>query len=196
MKARLMLLFTIAPWLFYGAGNLFGHRGWGAVLAIAAMLGVCLVGHKFKGPDWTQLVFFILILVGVAWLRIPWMTRLQPALAPALFTMLAFGSLAIGRPFTEAYARETTNPRLWDDPAFEAHFMRVNRLLTLAWGAAFALALGCAAWRLTHPFTALWPLRGISSLGFLAALLLTRYFPFWYQRNIYERERNALMEAA
>ncbi len=43
-------------------------------------------------------------------------------------------SLAIGRPFTIQYARETVPPDLWDSP----QFIRTNRVITLVWIAAFA----------------------------------------------------------
>ena len=43
------------------------------------------------------------------------------------------GSVAIGHPFTESYARETTPKELWSTPQFRA----VNRQISLVWGLAF-----------------------------------------------------------
>jgi all-trans-retinol 13,14-reductase len=54
----------------------------------------------------------------------------------ALLSVVAWSSLAVGRPFTEQYAREEWPEALWTDPGFRA----VNRLLTALWGVIFAAA--------------------------------------------------------
>lgn len=51
--------------------------------------------------------------------------------------LIALGSLAIGLPFTLQYAREEVAPELWGNPVF----LSVNRRITAAWAAAFAVML-------------------------------------------------------
>jgi hypothetical protein len=50
-------------------------------------------------------------------------------------TVIALGSILVGRPFTESYARETVPKNLWDTPTFH----HTNRIISAAWGLAFAL---------------------------------------------------------
>jgi hypothetical protein len=48
-------------------------------------------------------------------------------------TTIVFGSILIGRPFTESYARQTTTPAAWDTPGFHD----INRRISAVWGLAF-----------------------------------------------------------
>jgi hypothetical protein len=53
-----------------------------------------------------------------------------------LFAIVLF-SLAIGRPFTIQYARESVQPELWTSP----RFMRTNQIITCVWLVAFAVII-------------------------------------------------------
>ena len=60
-------------------------------------------------------------------------------LSSLVVAVVAFGSLAVGRPFTEYYAKQTTPREYWHSPTFR----RINRVLTAVWGAVFVVcALG------------------------------------------------------
>jgi hypothetical protein len=48
-------------------------------------------------------------------------------------TLIVFGSILVGHPFTEAYARERTPEALWSTAGFHA----VNRRISAVWGLAF-----------------------------------------------------------
>jgi hypothetical protein len=48
-------------------------------------------------------------------------------------TLLVFGSVALGHPFTESYARETTPQQFWHTDRFHD----TNRRISLVWGLAF-----------------------------------------------------------
>ncbi len=56
----------------------------------------------------------------------------RPALHIAL-TLIVFGSILIGHPFTESYARHTTPKAVWNTPQFHA----LNRRISAVWGLAF-----------------------------------------------------------
>ncbi len=60
-------------------------------------------------------------------------SRYAQAGAHAFLTLIVLGSVAIGRPFTEPYARESTPQSVWDTP----HFHAVNRKISAVWGLAF-----------------------------------------------------------
>jgi hypothetical protein len=50
-----------------------------------------------------------------------------------VLTVLVFGSILVGRPFTESYARATTPEEVWHTKEFH----EVNRRISAAWGLAF-----------------------------------------------------------
>ena len=61
-----------------------------------------------------------------------WALRAQ-AVAHGSLTLIVFGSILIGRPFTEPYAREQAPERVWKTAAFHD----LNRRLSAVWGLAF-----------------------------------------------------------
>jgi hypothetical protein len=60
-------------------------------------------------------------------------SRYAQAGAHAFLTLIVLGSVAIGHPFTESYARESTPKEVWGTPGFRA----INRTISLVWGLAF-----------------------------------------------------------
>src|ERR1019366_3638412 len=60
-------------------------------------------------------------------------SRYAQAGSHTALTLIVFGSILIGHPFTESYAREKTPAALWDTPEFHA----INRRISAVWGLAF-----------------------------------------------------------
>ena len=188
MTNRSNALFTLFPWSLYFLGRVISRPAVGIAGAVIVMFAARLLGrYRFKCTDWTQLTFFFLLLLGVYWGRNPWLIKYQSVLAPACFTLLSFGSLLIGRPFTADYARGQVPERFWLDPVFPRHFQRVNLILTSGWGVAFALAMFCASWEIRHPPVHGWWMKAIPWGGFILIFLGTRYFPYWYQNEVYAK---------
>ncbi len=52
-----------------------------------------------------------------------------------VLTLLIFGSILVGRPFTESYARRTMPPEMWHTRGFR----EVNRRISVAWGFGFVV---------------------------------------------------------
>ncbi len=67
------------------------------------------------------------------------LARYGRAIATAGLALIAFGSLAVGHPFTAQYAREQVDRSVWDSETFRV----LNRRFTALWGAAF-LAMACS----------------------------------------------------
>jgi hypothetical protein len=128
-----------------------------------------------------------LIWIGAAWLHVPWLLACQSYLAPALLALLAFGSLAIGSPFTLVYAREWAPRSMWDNP----HFYLVNRILTALWGAAFLLSAVAKYWN-GLPWTALIALN-LFTMSLVACF--TKWFPEWYRDHVYVKYEKREVEA-
>lgn len=181
-QANLAFLATAVPLAAY---FLLKSAGWftaGVVAALVLFLffnGVLL--RRFKWVDVTFILFFLAMLVGVSWLEIGWMKEYRNVFAPAMLAFLAYGSVLIGKPFTQQYARERMAPVWWDNP----HFHRVNRILAWVWGTCFAtgavlafLAVRMEAWPLWLSYAAS---AGLS----IFALTFTARFPKWYRREVY-----------
>ncbi|MEU1424172.1 MULTISPECIES: hypothetical protein [unclassified Kitasatospora] len=107
-------------------------RGWDA-LVIEASAVVFLAGYTcaaFAAPDSTAVAHY------------------GPPLSSLWLAATAWGSLALGRPFTLGIARTQTPEHVWKSPLF----LRVNRVITAVWAAAFTLAgLGGALLRHYRP---------------------------------------------
>ena len=159
------------PWVCYGIGLGTNHPAWGSLAAFLLVAGaIAAAPRRTKSVEVVLGIFFLLSACRISWL-VPW----QASLAPALLALLAFGSLAVGRPFTTAFAREVAPPEVWDDP----RFLFVNRFLTVFWGTAFLFCAWLRHWRGLPPAATL----ALSCLVMFLAALFTKGFPEWYRRR-------------
>jgi cobalamin biosynthesis protein CobD/CbiB len=76
-------------------------------------------------------------------------------------------------PFTEQYARETTPPEVWKQPAFK----RTNRVLTLMWGLVFAATAVLGYVAVKVPSTSDWTEWVIPVALIVAAFKVTQIYP-------------------
>jgi len=88
-------------------------------------------------------------------------------------------SLAIGRPFTLAYARERVPEAFWALPVFHA----TNRIISAVWGLAFAVLVAADAAAEYLAAVPLWVDVGASVAAFLGAVWFTRWYPAVVRRR-------------
>lgn len=140
---------TFAPWIVYAVVP-SSHWQWGALLALlitAAEVAWYLV-HR-TAPDAMlielgSLVFFAVITAVALADPQAALHAYTPALANGWLAVIAWFSLAIGRPFTLGIAKQSAPREIWDHPIFR----RTNLIITLVWAVAFtagAAALGTLA---------------------------------------------------
>lgn len=160
------LLAGTAPWAAWWALAPWQDQPWRGLGALAVWwITQALERLTLKAVDAVFALYFLAL-------------ALHPALPPwtvhALLATMALASLGCGRPFTLAYARESTSPDEWTEPGF----LPANRLLTALWACAF-LANTAA----TAAFPAPWPLPAwcwvMLHLGLAA--LFTKLIPRWYR---------------
>lgn len=143
------LLLGALPWIAFGIAGMSGHGKLGTLIALMAAAG--LVGWRarrgdFKAPEVVALGYFALRLgLGAAGVAVP--PQLEPVLLFAALALMAWGSLAVGRPFTWQYARDQWPEAYWDNSGFK----KINAAATAVWALAFTavvglLALGAPAW--------------------------------------------------
>ncbi len=168
------MMWSLTPWLtFMTASSLFilwaGLAAGGLVALV--VLGRAVVQKKVHVLDLAS-IFFLLALASALVVVHPgdlgtWNRYAQPG-AHGLLTVLVFGFVLLGRPFTEASAREQTPAVVWHNPRFQTF----NRELSLVWGLALlvgTLSLALAGAVSAAPFV----LRMAVPMG--AMIVATKY---------------------
>jgi hypothetical protein len=129
------------PWVLFSVISRRDTVEAAALIALVASIAIAIPGLRNGRPKLLELgaiVAFAAFSI-VAVLADPsagdWLERYGRAIAAALLAAIAFGSVALGMPFTEQYARETVPEQFWHT----ARFRSINRQISLLWGAVFAL---------------------------------------------------------
>ncbi|ACL17579.1 hypothetical protein [Methanosphaerula palustris] len=108
---------------------------------IICLVATVLVGYKDLAnkiiSQWVTVFFFalnsLLIIVLHQYQVIPYIS----ISSSAVLTLVAFGTLAIGMPFTLQYAKLDVPRETWENPIF----IQINKEMTFGWGLLFAVGL-------------------------------------------------------
>ena len=132
------------PWVIFGVASGFNHwrvaAGGGLILCVVYLVLLTRRGASIKLPDCATLAFFVIASVMIVGLRSTTFTVYSAVVVWACFAVAAWGSVAIGRPFTAAYARESAPTEFWEHPVF----IRLNLLMTLVWCGLMTINIGIA----------------------------------------------------
>ena len=135
------LVWSFAPWLVFllasRVTSLYGAVAAGVVAAVVVLIRG--VGRRrVHMLDVASTVYFVVFGAALIALRpghLDYWGRYAQAVLDVALTLLVFGSILAGRPFTEAYARETTPESVWHtDPSHS-----LNRRISTVWGLAFLI---------------------------------------------------------
>jgi hypothetical protein len=131
-----------APWILLsiveGPDRLVLASALALALAIVVTVAGAMADMNLKLLEVTAIGFFaVLTVIAVAsgpstsrWLGV-WSAEL----CNVAIAVITIGSIALRRPFTLQYARETTDPAQWESPLF----LRINYVISAVWAAAFVL---------------------------------------------------------
>jgi hypothetical protein len=133
------LIWSFAPWLVFllasRVTSLYGAVAAGALVAVVVLTRA--VGRrKVHLLDVASTVYFIALgatLVVVQPGHLDFWARYAQAGSHITLMLLVFGSILVGRPFTEAYARDTVPESVWHTDRFHS----LNRQISAVWGLAF-----------------------------------------------------------
>lgn len=131
---------SFAPWIIFGvvaSPSTWEYAALAALIASIVLSGQDLLRGRLRLLDVTGIVFFaVLSVLGLALVRgqLLWVETYAQVISNGLVAVVALGSL-LADPFTAQYARESSPREVWDSPVFR----HINRVLTTAWGTAFAL---------------------------------------------------------
>jgi intracellular septation protein A len=139
-----MGVMAFAPWILYGFASGFNHwrmaTGGGLILCIVYLAVLSRRGISINLTDWTMLTIFAVGAVLTIGLRSPVFPIYSAVIIWTCFALGAWGSVAVGHPFTEVYAREKAPPEFWEHPVF----IRLNLLMTLVWCGLMTVNIGFA----------------------------------------------------
>jgi len=136
------ILASFAPFIAFAVLIHFGQTSlalWAAAVIAAALIvrdGV-LAGKSIKILDAGTVLLFGLLAVFSTISGQAWTIPVVRLVVDCGLLLIVLASIAIGTPFTIQYAREMVPENLWSTPEFFA----INRNITLAWAAAFAVMI-------------------------------------------------------
>ncbi|SFW76853.1 hypothetical protein [Amycolatopsis australiensis] len=130
---------SLLPWIAFAVvATQFDWR-WSGLTGLVISAALLLLARRDGRTadtliiEWSGFAFFALLTaVAFSFPASPLKTY-TGALTDAWLALTAWGSLAIGKPFTLGIARTSTPEALWDNPIFK----RVNVIITLVWALSF-----------------------------------------------------------
>ncbi|MFE3607418.1 hypothetical protein [Streptomyces goshikiensis] len=174
----------MSPWIVFSLFVGPGRFEWAVVIALTISIALVVVsrllkpGGSLKILEVSDVVFFaVLAVIGA--LASPgthrWLETYAGEVSNIALMAIAFGSMALHKPFTLQYARERVDPALWYSPAF----LRTNYMITGVWGLAFLVAAIAGAFGdlVLHNPNNIWTGWIIQVLAIVAALRFTAWYP-------------------
>jgi hypothetical protein len=173
------LLLAFSPFLAF----LVGERTLGVVpgLCAGALVAIALiVRERLRGAHevrvleiGTAVLFGVLAACAVFMTGVTWSVGLVRLVVDCGLMLLVLGGVALGRPFTLAFARAKVSP----ERAATPDFLRTNQLIATAWAVAFGVLALADLVLILRPA---WPIAipiAIGAAGLLGALKFTQWAP-------------------
>ncbi|MFB9892547.1 hypothetical protein [Planobispora takensis] len=167
------------PWIVYGIIATGDNWRYGALAGLVIALAVIVIDRR-SHKAWDEMVietsgavFFALSAVFSYAAPDSPLTPYGPALVNVWLAATAWGSLAIGRPFTLGIARRMADPKVWESPMF----YRVNAVITGVWAASFTVAAAGLAVLISQNPHATAAVITVKVVTFVAPALFTARYP-------------------
>jgi hypothetical protein len=172
----------IAPWVLVSIVSGPGRFEEAASAALGLTLLTLWVGWRRGVPVHTLEVFgavFFAVLAVMGLVAsddvIGWLETWAGELSNIALACFAIVTLLIRRPFTMAYARDTTPSEHWDTPLFRT----INYAISGVWAAAFAFSavVGAVGDAVLHDGGGFWTAWILPLAGTLFAVQFTEFYP-------------------
>jgi hypothetical protein len=183
----LKLILGFSPWLafmFIAHDSLFRLKlGLAVALVLSIVMGVL---RLHRGVIlWAGLAFFVYATVAVAGFEHMWTVSHMGILAHGTLGLSTWYTVIVKRPFTLDYAREQTDPALWNHPSF----IGTNMILSAAWGVVFTLGAANALRRLVWHSLADWQYEVVNYAFMLTCVVFTTVYPGYVRRRRLQAEK-------
>ena len=185
----LKLLLAFLPWLSFlviAHGSLFRLKlGLVVALILSMVMGITRLHRGII--LWVGLIFFSGATLAVVGFNNMWTAQHMGIIANGALAMGTWLTIVLRKPFTLDYAREHTDPSLWNNPLF----IRTNTVIAATWCLVFTINAILAWGKLEHFI--------LSDLGYevisYTLLIGTAAFTSWYPDYVHrgrERETQGL----
>lgn len=180
------MLFCFAPWICFliiAHDSIFRLK---LGIIVAAVLSVVMAVTKLhRGVImWVGILFFTYAMVAVVFLNEMWSVRFMGVLANGALAAGVWAGIIMKRPFTLEYAREHTDPSLWENPVF----INTNYLLTTIWAVVFTINASLALQRTIRPALPGWAYETISYCLLVSAMFVSTYYPQYVKKRRESRD--------
>jgi len=178
------ILLNFGSWIVYGILAATGRLGAGYVGGFIVSLWQAIAkwrkSERVNVMDWVTMIFFFAGAVSTAALHSAFFPHYGNALVWCTLTVIAWGSLLIGAPFTSEYARDFVPENLWTTPGFR----RVNAVVTAAWGSVFLInaAIDLVLESNSNLMTDSW-FKYLPYLGIACGIVFTNRYPQWARQR-------------
>ena len=177
----LKLLLSFAPWIAFmfisGPGMFRLKLG----IVVAALLVIIMAVTKLhRGVIlWAGVIFFSYAIIAVVLFNDMWAVNNMGMLSHGALALGTWFSVAIGRPFTMDYAKQHTDPALWNNPVF----LRTNYIITSAWGIVFTAGVLLAWLRTFIHNIPHWQWETLQYTLMLITMLFTNWYPAYIRKR-------------
>ena len=153
----------------------------GATAMSAILMGrMALRGGTIKILEIGSFILFAVLTLYTLVLHPDWsIAGVRLAVDGGLALIVLF-SLAIRRPFTLQYARETVPEQYWTHPLF----IRTNLVISAVWAVNFLISAGCDATAIFFPTVPVSALVALTVTAFVAAILFSAWYPAHVRRSL------------
>jgi glucan phosphoethanolaminetransferase (alkaline phosphatase superfamily) len=148
----------------------------GIVLTIATSYKQLLQGYILSV---VTIVFFVVFFILIIGLKLYWLANYISVLSMLLLTLVCWATMLFRFPFTLQYSRDGVEP----ERAKSAPFMRVNYIITAAWGIAFTLGFALDAFLLLRPEPGLLFFDNVKWVFMLIAIVFTVWYPGYVHKQ-------------
>lgn len=186
----LKLIIAFAPWLAFlliAHDSLFRLK-LGLLTALVLSIAMGLAGLHRGIILWVGLAFFSCATLAVNVFNNMGAVKYMGIIASGTLAISTWLTLITKRPFTMEYAKEHTEPSLWNSPIF----VRTNMLLTAAWGTTFTINALLAWGKMEHLFLTESAYEIIS----YTLMLGTAGFTTWYPGHIRQKTGTSVNSAS
>jgi len=170
---------SFLPWIAFAVvATQFDWR-WSGLTGLVLSAGLLLLARREGRKadtlviEWSALVFFALLTALAFSFPASPLKTYTGALTDVWLALTAWGSLAMGQPFTLGIARTMTPPEFWDNPVFR----RVNVIITTVWAASFTVGAIAGIALLAYAPHATFALIAIKVLCFAVPIVFTIRYP-------------------
>lgn len=183
----LKILLGFLPWIAYFILSGSSQTSHLLALSVALIMMVLFDRRELKKGFilvWGSTLFFSALLIISLLTTTPWFSAQAGLLGNIALMLITWFSLLIGKPFTIQYAREETDPLVWESPLF----LHINVVLTAVWGISFTILslIGLLRRYFQLPDDVLY--QSFTYIPTLLAIIFTKQYPDYCQKKCAGRQ--------